>query len=331
MPHLDVFNGDAFSLHSLTAAINELPHVPGRIGAMGLFEEQGVTTTVVTIERQGHVLSLVPSLPRGAPATPKGTGGRTMKAFVVPHLPQRSSILADEVQNVRAFGSEDQAEAVQQKVQSYQAVHRRDLDATIEYHRVGAIKGQILNSNGETLYDLFTEFGVAQSTHVLALANDATKTKEIIRQAIRKSEDVLGGTTVTGYVGLCGRNFFDAFTGNKKVEEAYNRWQDGEFLRTDNRNGFPFGEVQWSEYRGKVGNTAFIGDNEAYLVPLGVPGLFITRFAPADYMEAVNTTGLPYYSKIERMPFDKGVELESQSNALNLCTRPAAIVKLTLS
>lgn len=30
---------------------------------------------------------------------------------------------------------------------------------------------------------------------------------------------------------------------------------------------------------------------------MGAPGLFITRFAPADYMETVNTPGLPRYMK----------------------------------
>ncbi|MCB1718608.1 MAG: major capsid protein, partial [Candidatus Competibacteraceae bacterium] len=72
-----------------------------------------------------------------------------------------------------------------------------------------------------------------------------------------------------------------------------------------------------------------IADDEAYVVPRNVPGLFITRFAPADYMETVNTMGLPIYSKSEPMKMNRGIEMEAQSNPIHLCTRPNAVIKLT--
>ncbi|MCF5088390.1 major capsid protein, partial [Pseudomonas gessardii] len=33
---------DMFSVANLTAAINKLPAIPGKVGAMGLFDEKGV-------------------------------------------------------------------------------------------------------------------------------------------------------------------------------------------------------------------------------------------------------------------------------------------------
>lgn len=56
---------------------------------------------------------------------------------------------------------------------------------------------------------------------------------------------------------------------------------------------------------------------------------FITRYAPANYTETVNTMGLPMYAKAEPRKFNKGFDIEAQTNPLNLCTRPGAIVKLT--
>ena len=50
MPTLDVFNQDAFSLMSLTAAINKAPYKPSRIGQLGLFGEQRISTTQVMVE-----------------------------------------------------------------------------------------------------------------------------------------------------------------------------------------------------------------------------------------------------------------------------------------
>lgn len=329
--YLDIFKGDAFSLHSLTAAINELPHKPSRLQSLGLFSEQGVATTHIDVEMKDGQLSLVQSAPRGAPAMPSKSDKRVLRTFRIPHLPQRATIMADEVQNVRAFGSEDQAEGVQNVVRNHQQIHRDNIDATIEFHRAGALQGLIKDADGSTMYNLFTEFGVSQQSHVIALATDATKTLQEVTKAKRKSEITLGGQMVSGYVALCGADFFDGLTGNKKIEEAYNRWMDSEFLRTDNRAGFPFGGVQWAEYRGNVSGQAYVPATEAFLVPMGVPDMFITRFAPADYVEAANTIGLPYYSKQRPMDFDKGIELESQSNPISLCTRPRAVIKLTLS
>ncbi|MEP3300783.1 MAG: major capsid protein, partial [Roseibium sp.] len=67
------------------------------------------------------------------------------------------------------------------------------------------------------------------------------------------------------------------------------------------------------------------------VTPYGVPGLFITRFAPADYIETVNTPGLPRYMKQIVKTNGKGVDIELQSNPISLCTQPGALRRLTLT
>ena len=52
MPALDIFSSSAFSMVALTDTINKMPYVPGRIGQLGLFREQGVSTTSVMIEER---------------------------------------------------------------------------------------------------------------------------------------------------------------------------------------------------------------------------------------------------------------------------------------
>lgn len=328
--HLDIFNDDAFSVSSLTAAINEQPHQPGRIGSLGLFQEEGVSTTAVTIEYNQGGLSLVPVGERGKPVSPQERDARNLRSFVVPHLKKDDTLLADAVQNLRAFGSETEVETVQNVVNQRLARMNRDLDATIEFHRVGAIKGLILDADGSSvIYDLYDEFGITQETVSLGLGTGTTNVRNKILEAVRKSEDKLGAAAVSGYRIFFGRTLFDQFTGHGKVEQAWERWNEGEMLRIDPRGGFLFGGAFCEEYRGKVGSQAFIGDTEAYLVPEGVADLFITRFAPADYMETANTLGLPKYAKQEPLRMNRGIEFEAQSNPLNLCTRPGAIIKLT--
>lgn len=330
MATLDIFNDDAFSVTNLTKAINDAPHQPSRIGQLGWFSEEGISSTSVMIEKVGTTLSLVPTAQRGSSGAVKTSDKRSLISLNTVHLPQRASVLADEIQNVRAFGSETELETIQAVINKRLAKMRRDLDATIEYQRIGAVKGQVLDSDGTTvLADMFTTFGVSQTTHSMVLGTAGTKVRNKVVEAKRKMEAQLGALAYSGIRVLCSAGFFDALVGHAAVEAAYDRWMNGEFLREDQRSGFYFGGVFWEEYRGKVGAIDFIGDGDAYMVPEGVPDLFVTNYSPADYMETANTIGLPYYAKQEAMRMNKGVEIESQSNPLSICTRPSAIVKLS--
>lgn len=330
MASLDIFNDDAFSLQSLTAAISETPYVPGRLGALGLFDNEGINTTSLSIEKDGATLALVPAADRGAPGVQVGGDVRKMVPFNTLHLPQSSTIMADEIQNLRAFGSESEVEAVANYVAKRQAKHRQQLDATHEHLKIGAVKGILMDSDGATpLLNTFNSFGIAQTTHSLVLGTAGTKVRSKVLEVLDKIEDKLGGLSFTGARAVLGRSMFKKFIDHDSVREAYQRWQDGAGLRDDVRGGFEFAGVVWEQYRGQVGSTKFVADDEGYVIPEGVPDLFIGRFAPANYMETVGTNGLPYYTKIEPLRMNKGVELESQSNPLFLCTRPDAVVKLT--
>lgn len=332
MPSIDVFNADPFTTVSLSLKMVNLPHMPQRIHELNLFTEEGITTTSAYIEQLGTTLSLVPSAARGSPANATAQDKRKVIPFPSVHLPARGQVLAESIQNIRAFGSESELETVEAVVNKQLVKMRRDIDATIEFHRMGAIKGQVLDSDGTSvLLDLYTAFGVTQQTHNMALTTSTTKVREQIIKAKRKSEDDLGGLMYRSMRAFCSPGFFDAFVGHGAVEAAFDRWNSGEFLRGDVRSGFFHGGVFWEEYRGTVGGVAFIPDGEAYLFPEGVPDMFVSNFAPADYMESANTMGIPYYAKQERMRMDKGIDLEAQSNPLTLNTRPRSVIKLTAS
>jgi len=328
---LDVFKTDAFSVVSLTAAINKAPHKPTRIGTLGLFREKGITTTTVVVEEKAGQLELIGTSQRGEPATTLGNAKRKVRSFAVPHLEKDGKIYADSLQGVRVFGSEDATQAVQATVDEKLAELRGMHDATLEHLRIGAIKGEILDSDGSTvLFNLFDEFGVVQQTEDIALGTAGTNVRNKAVAIARKIEAELGATQTTGYRAFCGDAFFDALVGHAKVEGAL-QYQESRLLRTDLRAGFEFGGIVWENYRGKVGSVDFINTDLAYVVPEGTD-IFQTNFAPADFLETVNTIGLPAYAK---MAFDdelnRWVKVHTQSNPLALCLRPRAVVKVTKS
>ena len=339
MPTLDVFMADAFSLTSLTEAFIKLPHQPGRLGALGLFRERGITTTSVIVEEKAGQLTLIATTPRGGVPDTIGKPKRTARSFLVPHLERIGHINADEVQNIRAFGSETETEAVQNIVNQVLAELKPMHEVTLEYHRMGALQGIILDADAATtIYNLFTEFGVEQQTGAIVFSVSTTDIRNSIVAILRLIEAELGGTMASGYRAFCGATFFDALVGHATVKEAF-KYQQGQMLGADLRTtGFSYGGVIWEEYRGSVakpdgsGNAAFIDASQAFIVPVTNPSIFVTHFAPADYIETVNTVGLPYYAKqAVDARFQKFVDIETQSNPLNLCIRPRAVYKATMS
>ncbi len=326
---LDIFKGDAFSTVSMTDAILKRPHKPGRLGALGLFRSRGITTTTAVVEEKNGRLSLITTSPRGGPASTIGNERRTARSFVVPHLERDSVVMADEVQNVRAFGSDDQAQGVQAVINERLTDLRAMHEVTLEHLRMGAIKGQILDADGATvLFNLFTEFGVAQQTQAMALTTATTDVRKKAVEIARMIEGELGAEPVSGYRAFCGDAFFDALVGHAKVEASL-QYQESKLLRTDLRAGFEFGGITWENYRGSVGGVTFVGTDDAYVVPEGT-GIFSTYFAPADFLETVNTVGLPVYAKIAiDEQLQRWAKVHSQSNPLALCLRPRAVVKAT--
>lgn len=320
-----IFN-NPFELTSLTAAINAAPFKPFRLGQLGIFEEMGIAQDTAKIEQLNGSLSLVSTAPRGGNGEVVLADRRRELTFAVPHIPAVAGIDADEMQGVRLFGAESSADNVTAARDRLLAKMRAGLEMTIEAHRIGALKGQVLDKDGTVLVDLFSAFGVTQETVGFALTTAATVVKKKVSEAIRALEGQLGGTPYMGLRVLCGDNFFDELQNHSNVEKFYLNQPAAIGLTGDPLQAIQFAGVTWERYRGVSGCT--IGADEAYLIPMGVPGLFITRYAPANYTETVNTLGLPMYAKAEARRFGKGFDIEAQTNTLNLCTRPSAIIKL---
>lgn len=331
---LDVFSSDAFGVISLTDAINKMPYVPGLAGQVIDWQEQGVPTTEIMIEEREGQLLLIDPTPRGGPGHAIAKEKRKARRLSIPHYQIDDAIYADEVQNVRAFGTGDQLEAVQSKINSRLADHvLLRIDPTLEYQRLGALKGLILNADGTTLYDLFDEFDVEQ----LATVNfdlSPTSATGVIRTTctgiVRSISDEIGGSAAGNWKvhAFAGNNFFDELVAAKEVRETYLNQTEASQLRTGAAYTVcRYGGITFENYRGSVGGTPFVADDECHFFPVGVPGLWRTRFAPADYNETVNTPGLPRYAKLFKMDDDKGTNIQVQANALSYCTRPRVLIK----
>lgn len=336
MPMLDIFNDDAFSVVSLTDSINKLKFVPGRLGQLGLFQESGVTTTTVAIEERDGVLKLIAPTARGGPGTTLDKALRSARPFLVPHFEINDAVYAEEVQNVRAWGSQTELDTVLGKVGERLTTHTQSMEATIEYARIGAIKGIVTYADASTL-NLFTEFGVSQEAEVAFDLANANPASGVLRKKcagiIRTIANNLAGTVFASVRAECGDAFFDDLIAHPEVRASYLAQAEASQLRSGYVSGgqsfgiFEFGGITWENYRGQVDATAFVNTDKCHLYPVGVPNLFRSYFAPGDYMETVNTIGQRMYAKQYLMENGKGVNLDSQSNILSICTRPKTLIQ----
>ena len=336
MSMLNPFSNDAFGAVALTAAINILPNRYGKLQEINLMPARPVRLRQIAIEERNGVLSLLPTAVVGSPGTVGKRGKRKIRSFIIPHIPHDDVVLPEEVQGIRAFGSEGELAALSDVLALHLQSMRDKHAITLEHLRMGALKGVILDADGSTLYDLYAEFGITAKTINFQLDVETTDIKAKCLELKRYLEDNLRGEFMTGVQVLVSAEFFDALTSHPKVEKAYERWQQGEALRSDMRKGFTFAGVEFQEYRGQATDPdgtvrRFIADSEGHAFPLGTSQTFATYFAPADFNESVNTMGQPLYAKQDARKFERGTDLHTQSNPLPMCHRPGVLVKVTAS
>ncbi len=335
---LDIFSQDPFQVISMTEGMREIKYVPGYVGQIGIFQVESIDTTTVAIEKETDgELVLVPSSPRGGVGQTIDGPKRSLRSLGVPHFQRQDAIYADEVQGVRAFNTTNQVETLQGKIAAKAARHSQHFALTEEYHRLNIIKGgNLLDANGDVLYNFATEFGEVKPAEVDFDLDNAAPAAGALRKKCatltRAMADALGGLPFTGIMGLMGKNFADDLYAHKEIRETYLNWQAAERMRAGyvTTSGKTYSmmdafDISWAEYRG--GGSIAVGDDKCHFVPLGVPGLFRTHYAPADYIETVNTMGQRLYAKQWRMANDKGVHLEYQMNALHYCTRPRVLMQ----
>lgn len=321
-----------FGVLALSAAINNINPTPSQIRDLGIFKPKNLSTTHVDIEYQETTQQLVQSKRRGEVAGGVDSPARTMHTFQITHLPVYDTIVADEVQNIRAFGTTE-LQAVENKVTEKLAIQKASLEMTREHHMLGALGGKILDANNKVLLDIYDAFGLKREKISWKLNDENQLVGALIDSTLTGLRKKLKGAAVTRWVAFCGDKFLEQLKYHKSLKEIYIRYQEGAAYRNGNAGvnpiAFEFNGIQFIQYNNDFGGSAAaIDSQQAFLFPIGT-NLYSEFFAPADFNETVNTIALPYYAKRKQLDFDKGYQLHSQTNPLPMLHRPDLVVTLT--
>lgn len=324
-----------FTAVELTDAVNKLPRIPLRLGS--LFEERGVRTTNVTFDVKQGRLFYVENQDRSAGPKHIADRGskRSAKVLACSHLPLADTVRPEDIQDVRGFGSDEPvgaATVINDKMQDLKA----PLEATVEYHRLGAIKGKVMDADGKTvLHDYYSVFEVTKQTQDITFPSTASIKNNPIMDAIlagkRAVANKASGLPIRYFEALVGSGFYDALTGHELVRKAFDLWLANQANWGDNdyrKRGFMYGGVIWVEASEQVDDKPLVETDKAHMYPVA-PGVFKTFNAPANWMSTVNTIGRPFYAQMGELEMDRGFELEVQTNPLCMCMYPEALVEFT--
>lgn len=349
-----------FSARAMTQEVRLHPKRYGLVSALNVMPLEEISSTFVQITEEDGVLQVLPAAERGAPGSKMDRKRQSLKIFQVPHFPVEDAIFAKDLQDKKIVldGEEVPANLPDELAKRQRDMMRR-FAITAEYLRMSALKGIIKDGDGNTLTNLFTDFGISQTSIDFVLGTDGTDVRGKDEELRGTIEDAILGDTVDGVEVLVDPVFFSKLVSHPEVADLYKSSPDvGELrkLYSQKTGGIsgrvfnPFGGVTYVEYRGKAptkaGSEAFVEASSGYARPLGTENVFSTFAAPADTLTELNDLpgvldadlddgvepfALPVFMSAEPLKHGKGVELYGETNILPFCKQPKGLVKVTTS
>ena len=147
------------------------------------------------------MLNLLPSVPLGGPATVANRDVRSMRSFTIPWIPHDDAITPQDIQGVRGFGLGDAADPLTTVMERKLTRQRVKHAQTREYMEVNALRGIVKDGAGTTLYDYFTEFGLAQQSVDFVLGTATTNVQAKVRDVLQEDRDRAEGRDDGGGAG----------------------------------------------------------------------------------------------------------------------------------
>ena len=308
-----------------------------------LFDIRQTSQKAVIFDRNETETTLLPAVSRG----PKGsTYGKEDKvdtySLPLAYFKHSEYITTEDIQSVRRHGTPDSVETIDLVRAEKLEKLRRQVDQTMEYMKLQAVKGVTKSPDGAVFADMFAEFGVSQDTIDFDLGTNTTDVAGKIRQLRRLlRENLQNGGFVNGIDIYVDPIFFDKLISHDTIKEAYKYYSATDQLRQaqplrDNLNDvFTFGGVRFISLDGSFklpnGTTEqLIADDTGHVVP-NAPGLFRGWTGPSNKLNMANRAGADMYSWSYADPKGEFEEMQVETAPLMICTRPKALIKLTTS
>lgn len=306
------------------------------IASLGLFETEYHATTAIEIGKEKVADGLIPARERGGERNFLTMDAPEVKVFRIPFFPLDKNIKAQDIQSFRSFamaGINDSLRTEAEVVNRYMTQILRDVAKTKETIFADAVRGFAYNGPGgaaNSAYNWYTVWNQTQKVVPIDFASTTQSPAAVIEAEARAYiiDEKQDGSTATRIIALCSRAFFADLVNSPFVRQAYQYQQSSPNLLRDRLSGD--NDVQVFDWNG----VTYIEDihnnipaGEAYVLPMGIAGMFQAHYAPADTPELANTTARELYTFMVSQ--HRTVMLQSEFSLLAVNTRPELVVRLT--
>ena len=333
---------NGFEVADRTSDLLVIPNQWGLMQQLGVFTTEGVADATVLIEKITKGAAVLVDKQRGERATVGKDYTREMRSFFIPHFPHDEYITPRDIQGKRAYGSETEetVDAVRaRKLERIRWNHAWTLE-TARCHTI--VTGTAYAPSGTVAINWYDEFGNGIANRPVVgfdLATPGTEVLSKIEAVIALVQDNLQNGEIASEINvICSPEFFQALITHPSVKTAYQFYASSQEPLRNRQTGGPdaryrrfiHGGLTFIEYRGSYNQARLIPVGQAYALPNGMQEVFQTYFGPAEKFDLVNSIGQEAYVFEYADPRGEKIELQSESNFLNVMRRPDSVVKLTV-
>lgn len=311
------------------------PTQPTLLASLDLFDVRHEATTMVAVGRDVANNALIPARNRAGERNWSTRGDVSRQVFEIPFFPLDHNITAQDIQSLRSYGAvgfTDELRTQEEVVNRYMQQIRINQAFTKEAIYSAAVRGFAYNGTGGSVngnYNWYDVWGQTQQTITVDFSSSTIDPSEVIDAQGRAyiEDNKQDGSLATRIFCLCGRSFFSALIHNPFLRAAYQFYQGTPNPLRDRIGGNL--DVQIFEFEGVTYMTdphGFVAENEGYLFPQGVPGMFQSFYAPADHFEYSNQIAQEGY--VFMTTEGRNLKLETEFSLLAVNNRPELVIKL---
>jgi hypothetical protein len=347
---LDIFKNDAFSQANLREIPMSDDFTPGAIGAMNLFTPRPINTEVVIIYMEAGQLHLIPATDRGAPEIMATRKTGEFFGLRTSRLAKTDSVRAAEMLNLAnsAFPLSQRMRDAGTLVRDRMNQLRKDMEATRELHRLGAVQGKVIDADGtRVLFDFFTAFGISQPAYVDIAFDDigeedlAFEFQENFYVPMYRAMQIRqGGVMVpTGFTvaAFVGDTFWNKLIRHPAVREIWKAQQVGRSIAMAANplatpplwTSIEFAGVEWIHYMGAISGPLKIATDEARFFPRGAPDTYEVYFSPGETLSSVTGNGQEEYPivRVDPRTDPEFIDISLRTYPLYGCLNPGVLLR----
>ncbi len=210
---------DNFTARMLTLTVNKMKPVKTPVLDKVFAKKKRQLTGIFAWDVKTATNNLMASIATSAEATVRGGIGKVEVTCSAPRYATKELISANDLADMRKFGSVTETELLKERVAEEQADMKANTDLTREFQAVKALSGVVVDKNGKQLVNFNVPAEMKPVLSGTALwADDASDPIKNLR-AWKKLITQKSGGIVSEFVAYCGSGAMDALLNNPNILE----------------------------------------------------------------------------------------------------------------